>query len=108
MTIDRAKETADFRAQVADLAKRLSSRGVVIEKVDYHAEAFGCWGFVAGTKEKKFDFSYDGKDSILMFHDTATVPKDYRDVQQRRFRTQDGEDPLAYAGDVLAREFPLT
>ena len=107
MNIDRAKEIADFQTQVAELANRLSVRGVAIEKIEYQAEVFGCWGFVAGTKEKKFDFSYDGKDSTLMFHDTAIVPKDYRDVQQRRFRTQDREDPLAYVGDFLAREFPL-
>jgi hypothetical protein len=105
MKFDRAKETADFDAKVAQMAKRLSAHGVFVEKKEYFPEAFGCWHLVGGTDRKKFDFSYDGKDSILMYHDTAIVPKDYRDVQQRRFRTQEGEDPLAFAEEVLVSEF---
>ena len=107
MQIDRAKEAADFDARVAEMAKRLSVQGVLVEWKKYLPEAFGCWHLIGGTDSKKFDFTYDGKDSILMYHDTPIVPKDYRDVQQRRFRTQAGEDPLAFAEEVLAREFHI-
>jgi hypothetical protein len=103
--IDRRQEISEFDARLTEMQERLASRGVVIEKKDYAAEAFGSWQVIAGTAKKKFDFTYDGKDSYLMYRDAAVVPKDYRDFEHKRFRTWEGEDPLAYLEQVLTREF---
>jgi hypothetical protein len=105
---NRHQETSQFNTRVAQMQERLAMRGVVIEKKDYVAEAFGSWQIVAGTAKKKLDFNYDGKDSYLMYRDAAVVPKDDRDFQHKRFRTWEGEDPLTYVEDVLAREFPAS
>jgi hypothetical protein len=78
---------------------------VVIDETRYDAEPFGSWHIVAGTKEKRFDFTYYGNDSYLMYRDAAVVPKDYHDFQHKMFRTWEGEDPLAYVEELLMREF---
>ena len=85
--IDRDREKIEFGARLAQMQERLASRGVLVEKKRYAAEAFGSWQVVAGTEEKKLEFIYDGKDSYLTYHDAAIVPKDFRDCQQKRFRT---------------------
>ena len=102
---DRHQETVEFDIRLAQIQERLAVRGVVIEKKDYAAEAFGSWQVVAGTDEKKFDFTYDGKDSYLMYRDSAVIPKDSHDFQHKRFCTWEGEDPLAFVEEVLTREF---
>src|SRR5687768_7583966 len=102
---DRRQDIVEFDNRLAQMQKRLASRGIVIRKKDYAPEAFGSWHIVAGTEEKKLDFTYDGKDSYLMYRDAAVVPKDDRDFQHKRFRTWEGEDPLAYVEEVLTREF---
>jgi hypothetical protein len=102
--IDRAEETRQFNARIADMASRLASRGVSIEAEDY-PEAFGSWHIVAGTPQKKFDFAYEGKESYLRYRDAAITPRDYRDFEHKMFRTYQGEDPLVYVEEVLAREF---
>ncbi|HUJ45352.1 MAG TPA: hypothetical protein VLW52_17275 [Opitutaceae bacterium] len=104
--IDRAKETADFNAHIAAVSQRLVDHRVTIVKKEYHAEAFGSWHLVAGDEKKKVDFSYDGKESYLMYRDAAIAPKDYRDLQHKRFRTWESEDPIVFVEEVLAREFP--
>ena len=103
--IDRRQEIARFDVRLAQMQERLANRGVVIEKKVYVPEVFGSWNILAGTDKKKFDFTYDGKDSYLMYRDAAVVPKDYRDFQHKRFSTSEGEDPLAYVEEVLKREF---
>jgi aminopeptidase C len=103
---DRRQESLKFETRIAQMEERLATRNVAIEKKDYAAEAFGSWQIVAGTEQKKFDFSYDGKDSYLMYRDAAVVPKDFHDFQHKRFRTWEGEDPLSYVEEVLMREFP--
>jgi meiotically up-regulated gene 157 (Mug157) protein len=104
--IDRAKETAEFDASIAEIAKRLAKHRVAIVKKDYYAEAFGSWHLIAGDEKKKINFSYEGKESYLMYRDAAVTPKDYRDLQHKTFQTWKGEDPIAFVEEVLAREFP--
>ena len=106
LMLDRRHEIAEFEKQIADMQQRLASRGVTIEEKDYAAEAFGSWHIVAGTPKKKFDFSYEGKESYLRYRDAAVIPKDYHDFEHKSFRTWEGEDPLAYVEEVLRREFP--
>lgn len=100
------QEIIEFDAELARMQERLATRNVVIRKKDYAPQAFGSWQIMAGTAEKKFDFTYDGKDAWLTYHDMAVVPKEYSDVQQRRFRTWEGENPLEYVEEILMKEFP--
>src|SRR5690242_16199329 len=104
--IDRSKEIADFDTRISALAERLADHGVSIVHKEYFPEAFGSWHLVAGNSKKKIDFSYEGKESYLMFRDAAITPKDYRDLQHKTFRTWEGEDPISFIEDVLVREFP--
>ena len=104
--IDRSQDIADFNARITSMGERLSPHGVAIVQKDYCAEAFGSWHVVAGDEKKNIDFSYDRKDSCLTFRDAAVTPRDYRDLQHRRFETWSGEDPLAFIEEFLAQEFP--
>ena len=104
--IDRSSDIADFDARIMAMGKRLSQHGVAIVQKDYSAEAFGSWHVVAGDATRTIDFSYDRKDSYLTFRDAAVTPRDHRDLQQRRFETRNGEDPIAFIEDFLAHEFP--
>jgi hypothetical protein len=102
---DWSKDIESFEAELNQLASRLASHGITIERKKYTPEAFHSWQFVAGSKEKKFDFSYDGQVSALRYYDTRIVPKDWRGLQHASFRTWEGEDPLAFVEDVLMKEF---
>jgi hypothetical protein len=104
--IDCSKDTTDFDARITAMGERLSQRGVAIVQKDYSAEAFGSWHVVAGDEKKNIDFSYDRKDSCLTFRDAAITPRDYRDLQHRRFDTWSGEDPIVFVEEFLAGEFP--
>jgi hypothetical protein len=68
-------ENLEFEARIAQMAERLAKRNVAIEKEQYAAKAFVSWQIVAGTGQKKFYFSYDGKDSYLMYRNAAIAPK---------------------------------
>ena len=103
--IDRAEETRRFQARVADIESRLARRGVIIQAED-HPDTFGSWDILAGTPRKKLYFEYEGKESYLRYRDAAITPKDHRDFEHKMFRTWEGEDPLVYVEEVLAREFP--
>jgi hypothetical protein len=105
--IDRAEETRQFNAKIADMASRLASRGVVIEARDY-PETFGSWTILAGTPRKKLYFEYEGKDSYLRYRDAEITPKNHRDFQHKMFRTWEGEDPLVYVEQLLVREYAQT
>ena len=104
--IDRSKDITDFDARIAAMGERLSQHGVAIVQKDYSTEAFGSWHVVAGDEKKNIDFSYDRKDSCLTFRDAAVIPRDYRDLQHRQFKTWSGEDPIVFIEEFLAREFP--
>ncbi len=106
MMRDRKKEIADFDIRIEQMLTRLSVRNILIETKKYIPESYGSWQIIAGTKEKKLDFSYDGKDSYLMYFNTAVVPKDHSDFQHKRFRIWEGEDPFLFVEEVLIREFP--
>jgi len=104
--IDRSQDIADFNARITSMGKRLAQHGVAIVQKDYSADAFGSWHVVAGDEKKSIDFSYDRKDSCLAFRDAAVTPRDYRDLQLRRFQTWSGEDPIVFIEEFLAQEFP--
>jgi hypothetical protein len=105
--IDRAEETRQFNARIADMASRLSSQGVAIEARD-HPEAFGSWTILAGTPKKRLYFEYEGKESYLRYRDAEVKPKSHRDFEHKMFRTCEGEDPLRYVEEVLVREYAET
>ena len=106
--MDRSKDIACFEAKLAAMAERLSSLHVSVAKKEYHAEAFGSWHLIVGDDNRKIDFTYDGKDSYLRYHDAAVTPKDWRDFEHRRFKTWEGEDPLAFVEETLVRQFQKT
>jgi hypothetical protein len=103
--IDHSKDIADFNARIAAMGERLARLGVGIVHMEYCAELVGSWHIIAGDSKKRLNFRYDGKDSYLMFRDAAITDNDSRDWHQKAFKTWEGEDPLVYIEDVLAREF---
>ena len=74
MDTDRSAETANFFARLEDMERRLSRCSVIFAAKEYFAEAFGSWRIVAGTKDRRIDFSYDGNDSYLMYSDASVAP----------------------------------
>jgi hypothetical protein len=104
---DWSNDIASFQANMCKLAARVAAHGIVIETRKYSPEAFHSWQIVAGTEKRKFDFLYDGQVSELRYHDAATVPKDFRDLQHASFRTWKGADPMAFVEGVLKKAFPV-
>ena len=103
---DWSKDTASFAADLCKLAARLAAHGIVIETKKYSPEAFHSWQIVAGTEKRKLDFFYDGQVSELRYHDAATIPKDWRDLQHALFRTWKGANRMAFVEGVLKKEQP--
>lgn len=105
MRTNLSKKTADFDARIEAMASRLADLGVTIVAKDYSAECFGSWRLIAGDEKKQVDFTYEGKDSCLIFGEATTGPGGIHGLQHRQFATRNGEDPLAFVEEVLVRLF---
>lgn len=103
--IDDSESSASYFMQVARLAERLASKGIAIYEHKFHYTAFGSWELVAGRRDRMVRFSYDGKDSWLSYGAAASAHRDGTGLEHRRVRTWEGEDPLAFTGDVLEEHF---
>lgn len=104
--IDDSSSSAEYFVKVARLAERLASKRIAIYEHKFHYMAFGSWELVAGRRDGMLRFSYDGKDSLLSFGDAASAHRDGMGLEHRRVRTWEGEDPLAFVGEVLEQQFP--
>ncbi len=106
MNIDDSQSSAYYLRDLASLAERLARRKVSIYEHRFTYMAFGSWEIVAGRREKMLRFTYDGKDSYLSYCDSSVKPQSHLDLQHKRFATHKGEDPFAFVGEVLEKEFP--
>jgi hypothetical protein len=65
-TIDDAKLTLAHYRRIAALSERLASRGrCAIYRHQYDYLTFGSWQLVAGSRRRRFRFTWDGRDRFL-------------------------------------------
>ena len=64
-TIDDGALTLAHYRRIAELSERLSQGRGALYQHQYDYLAFGSWRLVAGTRRRRFRFTWDGKDRSL-------------------------------------------
>lgn len=105
--IDDSQSSATYFKELSKLAEDLKNNKISIYEHNLNYMAFGSWELVAGRRDKMIRFTYDGKDSYLLYHNTEITPKSYEDLQHKRFATHEGEDPFEFVAQVLLKEFSV-
>lgn len=105
MKIDDSQSSADYFRSIADLAQRLADKRIAVYEHVFHYMAFGSWEIVTGRRAQMIRFTYDGKDSLLSYGDAGKKPTKPEDLQHRRIKTWEGEDPLELVAKITEASF---
>jgi hypothetical protein len=95
--------------RIMALAERLSPQGMAIYEHSYHLLAFGSWTIVAGRRNKRFRFSWDGRDEFLEIsaseRDLSSAPARWSHIRTEHMKARGLNIPAHYVEEYLQIAF---
>src|SRR5439155_6479706 len=106
---DAASSTEHFQRFFA-LAQQLAGRGVAIYEHHWDFLAFGSWTIVAGSRHRRFEFSWDGREfsisvSQCEFSDSRSHPH-WSAPKTQSLPNDDLAAPFQYVEQFFDKEAP--
>ena len=104
-----ATSAIEHLKRVTALAERLAARGIAIYEHSYHMLAFGSWTIVAGRRNRRVKFSWDGRDEFLEIqvaeHDSSAMPARWSHIRTEQIKARDLNIPFQYVEDYLLTHY---
>ena len=62
---DDTTEGVTYFRKMLNLMEHLAEQKVAVYELKWYRPAFSSWSLVAGTRERRFEFSWDGRDFVM-------------------------------------------